>query len=418
MYKILIINTVFFLLLSTIPLFAQDGVSLGLGGAYTALARETEAIYWNPANLALYDTTNPRLHIKPYSLYGGFDNNSFTIDLYNKYNGKYLTSNDKQEILDAIPDDGVKLLGKMDASVLGISYRNFGFSMEANGVMNGALSKNAFDIILNGNIRGDSVYNFSSSGYGFGLARFNFSYGRAIAKNRYLLLPFGRSIKLRQVNAGATLSILRGIGYVNLIDSNARLELMNGGFNAPSRFRTRESRGGWGVGLDLGFSMVTETQWCAGFALDNALSTIRWSKEAKERIEQFDLRQLRFLDELSDLNMDDYRTSTDKNISGFSDDLPRDFRLGVGKYFRQYILSGEWARESGHMLFTAGGGLQLSFLRLYAGIGTMDSEVNFSGALAFDFRYVIIDFGFRNRSGITSSGTKGLTLAHSIRLAF
>lgn len=416
MYRIISIIIVLFL--STVPLYAQDGVSLGLGGAYTALARETEAIYWNPANLALYDTINPRINIKPYSFYGGFDNNALTIDLYNKYNGKYLTATDKKEILDAIPDNGFKLLGKVDASALGISYRNFGFSIEANGAMKGSLSKNVFDIILNGNIRTDSVYNFSSSGYGFGLARFNFSYGRVIAKNRFLLLPFGRSIKLRQVNAGATLSILRGIGYVNLIDSNARLELFNGGFNAPSRFRVRESRGGWGVGLDLGFSMVTETQWCAGFALDNALSTIRWSKEAKERTEQFDLRQLRFLDELSDLKMDDYRTSTDKTIRGFSDDLPRDFRLGIGKYFSQFIVSGEWARENGHMLFTAGGGVYLSFLHLYAGFGTMESDVNFSGAIAFDFRYVIIDFGFRNRSGFTSAKTKGLTIAHSIRLAF
>ena len=66
------------------PLYGQDGVSLGLGGAYTALARGTESIYWNPANLAYYDSLDNKKKIKLYSFFAGVGNNSFSIDLYNK----------------------------------------------------------------------------------------------------------------------------------------------------------------------------------------------------------------------------------------------------------------------------------------------------------------------------------------------
>ena len=109
--------------------FAQDGKSLGLGGAGTAYSRGTEAIYWNPANLGFGQNSSMPLEVKIYSITGGIDNNAFTIDLYNTYNGKSWTDADKREILDAIPSEGLKIWGKTEFSILSVVYRNFGFSI-------------------------------------------------------------------------------------------------------------------------------------------------------------------------------------------------------------------------------------------------------------------------------------------------
>ena len=135
---------------------AQQGISMGLGNAYTAIARGPEAIFWNPANLALSNNL-PNFNFNIYSIGANFGNNAFDIDFYDEYLtgtgqkdadgnkiGKTLTDNDKKDILSRIPDSGLELMGKVDVSVLGFSFKNYGASVEFNMFTEGTLPKNAF----------------------------------------------------------------------------------------------------------------------------------------------------------------------------------------------------------------------------------------------------------------------------------
>ena len=398
--------------------YAQDGISLGLGGAGTAYARGTEAIYWNPANLGFGQNGETPFELKLYSITGGIDNNSLTIDLYNTYNGKSWTDADKREILDAIPSEGLKIWGKTDVSVLSVAYRNFGFSVEGTGIGEGGIARDAFELALFGNASGDSVYSFSGEGNGFGVLSFNFSYGHPLYRNRKFLMPFGRVLNVRQLNIGANISLLRGLGYVDLIDSEGRLEILNNGINVPANFRTREAQGGWGAGVDIGVSMLTASNFSVGFVLDNAISSIRWSQNPHERVERFDLRRLKYLDEIHDLELDDYRESEYREIDSFSDGLPRNFRLGLAKHLTHGIVNAEMGRDNDRMRFSAGGGVFIRFLQLYGGIGVKEESAFFSAALAVNLRNFYFDVGVRQRGGVTGGSSKGITIANSIRLKF
>ena len=62
--------------------------AMGVAGAYGAMARGVESIYWNPANLALND--GPRLSLPlDLGMFFILENNSVSISDYNKYNGNF-----------------------------------------------------------------------------------------------------------------------------------------------------------------------------------------------------------------------------------------------------------------------------------------------------------------------------------------
>ena len=80
--------------------------AMGIAGAYGAMARGAESIYWNPANLALSD--GPRLSLPGLGMSFILENNSISISDYNKYNGDFISDSDKSDILNDIDAGGLK----------------------------------------------------------------------------------------------------------------------------------------------------------------------------------------------------------------------------------------------------------------------------------------------------------------------
>jgi len=281
---------------------AQNGASLGLGGAYTALARGPEAIFWNPANLGYHDPDAPDLQDRLFSLGLAAGNNAFTIDLYNKYNGTFISEAGKREILNEISDeDGVKFASKIDAQALAITYKNFGFSLEGNALFDASLPKGAFELGLNGFDL--DRYTFKSTSDGFVVSRVNFSYGRALWNNKFLELTPTRVIKFRAITAGATLSYIGAGAIFETLQADNVVTKDDNGIGVNFRNRTREAEGGNGVGLDIGFGFITETDWQFGVTFDNVVGRMNWSDQAKTRLGTLDLERPRFIDEFEDLDI-------------------------------------------------------------------------------------------------------------------
>ena len=90
--------------------------AMALGQAYTALARGPEAVFWNPANLALTDSRKFSWDLLVAGLCLVAENNSLSVAAYNAHftdandkvspNGSpyYISSVTKKKLLADIPD--------------------------------------------------------------------------------------------------------------------------------------------------------------------------------------------------------------------------------------------------------------------------------------------------------------------------
>ncbi|HIG16943.1 MAG TPA: hypothetical protein EYQ31_06450 [Candidatus Handelsmanbacteria bacterium] len=81
--------------------------AMGLAGAYTAMARGAESLYWNPANLALKDSPKFSFALLPGASYA-LENNSWSVATYNDFNGNFIDEDMKDEMLSDLDKGGLQ----------------------------------------------------------------------------------------------------------------------------------------------------------------------------------------------------------------------------------------------------------------------------------------------------------------------
>ena len=85
--------------------------ALALGQAYTALARGPEAVFWNPANLALGGEPKLKWEMLGAGLTLITENNSFSVRTYNEHftdDTHRIGTAEKEKLLGDIPKDGLR----------------------------------------------------------------------------------------------------------------------------------------------------------------------------------------------------------------------------------------------------------------------------------------------------------------------
>ena len=343
--------------------------SMGLGQAYTALARGPEATFWNPANLAL--SGDSKFH---WDLVGvGFslfaENNSFSVTTYmdnftdsnsnvspngSKY---YISPADKGDILSDIPGEGLKMNVDIDPLLAagipingGVAfsvgdYRS-AISIGLTTGFEGEIPKDMFELFLFGNefeesrlaAGKDGGYDLSDwDGSGWAVGTFNWSVAKAF-------MPSGLKDYLSEFTAGGTLKISAG-AYGEVVESGgAGLVSPITGAEVDAWLVTNSAKTGTGFGLDFGVAGVTKdrkTTFSLGFL--NLLDTFSWSSSPRQDslfVRASDLRITRFANEdsrsiedvLDNGDIDgDGETDFNKLISedSFSRSLPAMMRLGV-----------------------------------------------------------------------------------------
>ena len=148
--------------------------TMGLGQAYTALARGPESAFWNPANLALSGSSDVHWDLFRVGISLVAENNSFAWTTYmdnftenNKNvspNGTqyYISPEDKVDLLDDIPAEGLKINVDIDPSVAvgipingGVAFSigkiRSAVSIGFNAGIETEISKDMFDLFLSGN---------------------------------------------------------------------------------------------------------------------------------------------------------------------------------------------------------------------------------------------------------------------------
>lgn len=113
------------LLLLTVQIGAAQapaGRSLGFGGAADVYEQSSDVLVGNAAQLARSSRQKWQLVCR---ISAGAMNNAFSVNYWNDQIARdhYLTAQDKREIMDRIPADGLEVSGMASAPIAGIVYR-------------------------------------------------------------------------------------------------------------------------------------------------------------------------------------------------------------------------------------------------------------------------------------------------------
>jgi hypothetical protein len=354
-----------------------SGRSVGMCGAYTQAARGVESAFWNPANLGFSKSTDRGLTIL--SLGINAYNNALTLEQYNRYNGEFLTTDDKETILGLIPVDG--LSGTAEASILGlgISWGNLALTLSGRGTSDLFLPKDPVEVLFFGNQINDTILINDCDGEAFASADLGLSYGRPV-------WSWGE----KKVFCGVGVRYIRGITYQKVIQSQGELMTLETGTEGEGDFTVHSAQGGTGYGLDFGLAFNHNRNWSFGLSFSNLAGEIKWNRQTEERGYILEVDSLLADDfDLDSLVVDESYT---QSIGAFTTRIPTVMRIGAAYRGERSLFTLDLKQG-----FKQGMGV---YRKLRASLG---AEYKFSGLLVA-------------RAGIAVGGNEGVTVANGMGL--
>ncbi|MFC1555044.1 hypothetical protein ACFL7D_10440 [candidate division KSB1 bacterium] len=417
--------------------YGQSGTAVGMGEAYTTFARGSEAIFWNPANLAFTNEGLPGFSMSLFSLKLNAGQNALDIDLYNDYfteEGKILSDDNINDLLGRIPDEGLKADFRTDVSLLAMSYKNFGFSVESGFFADLSMPKSLVEIPFNG--LEQKTYDFSPDAKGEGLIKLNFAYGRIVARDKVVNLPMEKTLNFKEIAVGGSFAYMMGIAkidfektslFADITDNGivARGEIIGHGTNLVRVYdpvdgtydlETSDETGisGKGFGLNFGATGKLDNGYMVSVVVKNLIDRMSWNKDVVKFNHVINTGDPMFPNELGDLEEDDYHTDNDEEVGSFTSSLPIELRFAVGRKVGRYMYAAEIGRENEKFLFALGGGLKWAIFNLYGGYQINQSHgLNFG--IGFGGQNFMWDFAVGSRGGVKWGSNKGLAFATSMR---
>ena len=387
----------------------------GMGRSYTAVARNLDAVGWNPANLGL--PSDRKVSIAIFSAGIGAGNDAFSLGDYEHYNGKTWNEATRQEILRKVPEEGLVFNTAGEARALGISIGRFAFRANAFGAGRGRFPKDPVALALFGN-EPDRDY-IVDHAEGKAQAVWNLSVSGA-----YPL----QVRRLKALSVGVTVRYLRGIAYFEAQDLQGSLASLDTGWQLVGSARARRAEGGDGFSVDLGVAADFDGTWTAGMALIQ-VGSMSWNRDAVENSGSVFTDSLSVTD-LTDVNeFEDLFNPTDeeRQIHSFGAALPTILRVGVARRADRVLLAVDW--EQG--LNNAPGGttrprisagveyLVTGWLPLRTGFSVGGrNKTSFSFGLGLGQKTVAFDLAFRLRKGIIPNAASGAGVATELKLGF
>jgi len=386
--------------------------SLGMAGAYSAIARGEESVYFNPANLGL--SGGPTFSLSFLSLGVDLGNNSFTLSDYNRYNGSYLSDGNKKTILSKIPSSGLSLDSGAEFGFLSLSYRNYGFFIVGSGASNITLPRDPFELILYGN----ELNRLYTIGDVDGEVWSQVTTGISAAK-RLDLKGFD------EFSVGASLKYLRGLYYAEVTRSGGSILTTESSIEGEGEIVYRHAQGGQGFSLDLGATGSLGQGWVVGLALFNPLGTLKWSRKTEEGFFTFKAESLT----ASSTKKDTLVASDDSSyeIGSFRSHLPSYLKIGVSRRFRKFLLGFDYeqgfrSRAGVSTTPRLSAGMEynlLKWLPLRGGLAIGGTEgFNTALGLGLYLSGFQLDVSTSSRGLVFTPWSKGIGLAASFGLRF
>ncbi len=390
--------------------------AMAMGDAYSALAFGLEAANYNPANLGL--SANPAFTLDFISFGIDLKNNSFSLDDYNTYTGKFLNDDDKEAILDRIPGQGLSLNFAGEARSMNFSVWRFAVNFRGIGESKIKLDKDPFQLLLYGNAVKPNVSLSDSRGEAQALADGSISYGHPI-----------KSWSTGQLAVGATYHYLYGIAYEKIIEAQGGVFTTDTGYTGDGYAIIRQALGGSGHSVDLGAAINFANNWTVTGSIRNIYSKINWNKDTEETRFAFHMNPVTFQamsdDEVNDSLVENSDTTYD--IDGFSSTLPAEIRFGLARNWKKVTWGFDWTQgtsSSGSYSTNprVSTGIEyrpISLFPLRAGVSMGgDRGVMYSAGMGIYMGPFHIDFAGANYGSLIPNGTKGITLAFAAGLRF
>ena len=394
------------ILFSSAQLLAS-GRSVGMAGAYTAVSKGAESVFWNPANLGFSTRSEKTLNL--FSFRVNVDNNSFNWGHYTKYNGKFLTAEDKQNILDLIPAQGFNLKLDADISALSFAWWNFAFTFSCEGSSDLLLPKDPIQLLFFGNELNDTILIENSDGEAYASWDLGFSYGRSILKRAE-----------KELFCGGNLRYQRGLIYQKVQKMEGELFTLETGINGDGDFAVRSAKGGRGYALDLGLAIKYKNSWTFGISFFNLLNQIKWAQKTEVRGYQVRIDSL--LAENFDVDSLVTELSYTQKIDPFVTRMPTVMRLGAAHQGKRFL----WALDleqgfkedlgvSKKIKASLGTEYRiLSWLDILGGISVGGREgTTLANGVRLNAENSYLDIGMANHKGLWPTKSKGVCLAIS-----
>ena len=302
--------------------------AMGMGGAYTAVARGVHAADWNPANLGFSD--NPKFSMSIVSVGVEVSNNAFTKAMYDKYSQREVwNERDKADIYSSVPDRGVEAGMAATIRMISFSVGKFALTLGGDAGGYGTIEKSLFDILLNGNQIGKN-YQFNDFDVdALTVARLGLSYGEQIP------------VEFAEIfTVGGSLNLLYGIQYTKLEQADFNLAFNEFDFALDGIYEARMATGKLGWGLTLGSAAQLNDRLSAGICLDNIISHLGWDKNIKQSFGTLTGDSL-VLGDMKDAVDDSTWTQDGK---AFSSRLP--FRIRMGAKYKEgdFVMTADYVQ--------------------------------------------------------------------------
>lgn len=322
---------------------------MGMARTFVVSSRGLDAVGINPANLAASDSTTVTFGFLPLGVHVGSD--FLDYRLYTTYFtgvetdsgrvGRYLTEQDKQDILNSFTDPVANTNGELETRLLGITYRIEGIGAGAFTVTDhvGAFAtvpRDYLQFILYGNPIGSSY-------------RFNDTKVQASWTREYALSVGGnlRIRFLKSVAAGAAVKLVHGFGYYEVQRFNTSLATdahatLTGSVDFLSRragidpsaarflaaYKLFPAVAGKGLGFDLGVRGEVNEFLSAGLSITD-IGSIRWNHDTEEKFADTTLVVDDPLNEAQRSTIETVVKGRARATGQFSTALPTTLRMGV-----------------------------------------------------------------------------------------
>ncbi len=336
-----------FLITSMLQAQNMDGYSLGLAGNANSMARGIEAIFWNPANLAMYRPN--RVEINFIAINTSLSNSGFSLSDYNRFfslegHGGNWSDADKNALLSKVGPGGLHFGAGLSSNIFGLAIGSFGLGVQLIGNVSGRLSANdALRVFLFGE-NFNKEYDFQESqivdGQLFSAAKVAFATSHLFRLNRH-------KYWVSHIAVGFSLNYYAGLAYAQTLESNVRVRRINDGaglaYQAVMRAQTADITGGSlagsGFGLDLGASIRFKRAWNFSFSVSNLFAAINWT--GNTRILTYTRSDSAAVGDLSGVNLKE--TNSYQAGDPFSTTLPARMQLGLSlRLLRNLTLSTDW----------------------------------------------------------------------------
>ncbi len=411
----------------TLSLPAQSGTSLAHGDAWSALARGPDAIFWNPANLALHDRREAPLS---FSLCGwrlAVGNNSLNRSMYEDYftnPNRVLSPGDIDNLLSSIPEQGIKLNAGNRLTLFSVAFNNFGISLSSHTWLHSSIPKEMLEVPLRG--LEPQTNRFYLQGEAESTAELSLAYGHTLYRQRTLLIFNRPALDFTEITVGASLSFLFGLGSFYTRQAEMITSISDAGISAHGEyfgvgaFMKNGRIPGRGAGLNLGISGRTPDHYIISIVFRNVFHHITWNQNAKSYKGSLDTGLPKFIlgdDQLAELDGNEIANNAECDLASFSSGHPFDIRLGVGRKLKKYDYAVETGTEDHKLLLALGGGVHYNILHLFSAYRYYSAHF-FNVGIGLGGQSIYFDISLGMQDGLTARYYKGLVIASSLQFGW